>query len=34
MDSIVPHHVHQLFTHSRGTGVNGPTKQVTREGGR
>lgn len=28
---IVPHHVHQSFTHSRGTGVNGPAKQLAGE---
>lgn len=32
MDSIVPHHAHQLFTNSHGTGVNGPAKHVTWEG--
>lgn len=30
-DIIVPRHVHQSFTRSRGTGVNGPEKQLARE---
>lgn len=33
-DIIVQHHVHQSFTRSRGTGVNGPAKQLAREGER
>lgn len=31
-DIAVPHHGYQSFTHSRGTGVNGPAKQFALEG--
>lgn len=30
VDIIVPQHAHQLFTHSRGTSVNGPANKAQR----